>query len=75
MDIGIIGAGHIGGVLARRLTALGHQVRIANACGAESLATLAAETGATASTVELGPEDKASQQDRQPGGICKTSRS
>jgi predicted dinucleotide-binding enzyme len=52
MDIGIIGAGHIGGVLARRLTALGHQVRIANSRGPESLATLAAETGATASTVE-----------------------
>ena len=31
---------------------LGHQVRIANSRGPESLATLAADTGATASTVE-----------------------
>ena len=27
MKIGIIGAGHIGGTLARRLRALGHEVR------------------------------------------------
>jgi 8-hydroxy-5-deazaflavin:NADPH oxidoreductase len=52
MDIGIIGSGHIGSILARRLAALGHQVRIANSRGPESLAALAAETGATASTVE-----------------------
>jgi 8-hydroxy-5-deazaflavin:NADPH oxidoreductase len=52
MDIGIIGSGHIGSILARRLAALGHRVRIANSRGPESLATLAAETGATASTVE-----------------------
>jgi predicted dinucleotide-binding enzyme len=30
MKIGIIGTGHIGGALARRLPALGHQVAIAN---------------------------------------------
>jgi 8-hydroxy-5-deazaflavin:NADPH oxidoreductase len=30
MDIGIIGAGYIGGTLARKLTAVGHRVRIAN---------------------------------------------
>jgi predicted dinucleotide-binding enzyme len=52
MDIGIIGAGQIGSILARRLAALGHQVRIANSRGPESLVALAAETGATASTVE-----------------------
>jgi predicted dinucleotide-binding enzyme len=52
MDIGIIGSGQIGSVLARRLVALGHQVRIANSRGPESLAALAAETGATASTVD-----------------------
>jgi predicted dinucleotide-binding enzyme len=50
MKIGIIGAGHIGGTLARRFTALGHQVFIANSRGPETLADLAAETGATAVT-------------------------
>jgi len=52
MDIGIIGSGHIGGTLARRLAALGHHVRVANSRGPGSLAALAAETGASASTVE-----------------------
>ncbi|MFL5277061.1 MAG: NAD(P)-binding domain-containing protein, partial [Myxococcales bacterium] len=52
MDIGIIGSGQIGSILARRLAAVGHQIRIANSRGPESLATVAAETGATASTVE-----------------------
>src|ERR1700692_2380139 len=46
MRIGIIGAGEIGGTLTRRLTALGHQVSVANSRGPESLAELAAETGA-----------------------------
>ena len=48
MKIGIIGAGNIGGTLARRLTALGHDVSIANSRGPETLAGLAAETGARA---------------------------
>ena len=52
MKIGIIGAGQIGGTLTRRLTALGHQVSIANSRGPESLAGLAKETGARAVTVE-----------------------
>jgi 8-hydroxy-5-deazaflavin:NADPH oxidoreductase len=51
MRIGIIGAGQIGGTLARRLTALGHQVFIANSRGPETLAKLAAETGAAAVSV------------------------
>jgi 8-hydroxy-5-deazaflavin:NADPH oxidoreductase len=46
MKIGIIGAGQIGGTLTRRLTALGHQVSVANSRGPETLAGLAAETGA-----------------------------
>ena len=33
MDIGIIGSGHIGSTLARQLTALGHQVSVANSRG------------------------------------------
>lgn len=50
MQIGIIGAGHIGGNLTRRLTALGHQVAVANSRGPETLSDLVAETGATAVT-------------------------
>jgi predicted dinucleotide-binding enzyme len=52
MRIGIIGTGQIGGTLARRLATLGHEVSIANSRGPESLAELAAETGARAVTVE-----------------------
>ena len=52
MDIGIIGSGNIGSILARHLKNLGHQVSIANSRGPASLAALAAETGATAVTVE-----------------------
>ena len=51
MKIGIIGAGQIGGTLTRRLTALGHEVFVANSRGPETLADLAAETGATAVSV------------------------
>jgi predicted dinucleotide-binding enzyme len=57
MKIGIIGAGHIGGNLTRRLTALGHQVFVANSRGPETLADLARETGAVAVT----PRDAAGQ--------------
>jgi predicted dinucleotide-binding enzyme len=51
MKIGIIGAGQIGGTLARRLTALGHEVFVANSRGPETLSDLASETGATAVSV------------------------
>ncbi len=51
MKIGIIGAGNIGGTLTRRLSALGHEVSVANSRGPESLADLARETGAKAVTV------------------------
>ena len=51
MKIGIIGAGQIGGTLARRLTAMGHEVFVANSRGPETLSDLAAETGATAVSV------------------------
>lgn len=50
MKIGIIGAGEIGGTLTRQLTALGHDVSVANARGPETLAGLAGETGAKAVT-------------------------
>ena len=48
MKIGIIGAGQIGGTLARRLTQLGHEVFVANSRGPSTLAGLAKETGAKA---------------------------
>lgn len=51
MQIGIIGAGHIGGTLTRRLSALGHEVSVANSRGPETLARLAKEAGAHAVTV------------------------
>ena len=47
MKIGIIGAGHIGGTLTRRFTALGHEVFVANSRGPETLSELAQDTGAT----------------------------
>ena len=57
MRISIIGAGQIGGTLARRLTKLGHQVRVANSRGPATLADLAAETGATPVTVQEAVRD------------------
>jgi 8-hydroxy-5-deazaflavin:NADPH oxidoreductase len=37
LNIGIIGAGEIGGTLTRRLTALGHEVTVAHSRGPETL--------------------------------------
>jgi len=50
MNIGIIGAGHIGSALAVRLVSLGHSVRIANSRGPETLKDVARKTGATPAT-------------------------
>ena len=47
MKIGIVGAGQIGGTLARRLVEIGHNVAISNSRGPETLVALAAEIGAT----------------------------
>ena len=55
MKIGIIGAGQIGGALARRLSGLGHEVSIANSRGPASLAALAKEAGARPVAVEQAP--------------------
>ncbi|TDB69896.1 NADPH-dependent F420 reductase [Micromonospora sp. KC721] len=57
MKIGIIGSGNIGGTLARRLCALGHDVTITNSRGPQSLTGLAQETGATAGTLEDAVQD------------------
>ena len=58
MRIGIIGAGNIGSTLARRLTALGHRVVIANSRGPETLTQLAADTGAVAGTAHEAARDQ-----------------
>jgi predicted dinucleotide-binding enzyme len=58
MKIGIIGAGNIGSTLTRRLTALGHDVTVANSRGPETLAGLAAETGAKAVPVTEAVKDR-----------------
>ena len=50
-NIGIIGVGQIGSTLAKKLSTLGHCVKIANSRGADSLMTLAQETNTEA--VEL----------------------
>jgi predicted dinucleotide-binding enzyme len=58
MKIGIIGAGNIGGTLMRRLTALGHDVSVANSRGPATLRDLASETGANAVTVAEAAQEK-----------------
>jgi predicted dinucleotide-binding enzyme len=50
MKIGVIGAGKIGATVAKRLVGAGHDVVIANSRGPETLAGVAAQTGATAGT-------------------------
>lgn len=52
MNIGIIGAGHIGSALAVRLVSLGHSVCIANSRGPETLKEVAEKTGATPVTAQ-----------------------
>lgn len=52
MKIGIIGAGSIGASLSRKLAAAGHEIKIANSKGPDTLADIAKETGAQAVTKE-----------------------
>jgi len=52
MNIGIIGAGHIGSALALRLGSLGHSVQIANSRGPDTLADVARKTGAKPVTAQ-----------------------
>jgi predicted dinucleotide-binding enzyme len=47
MRIGVIGAGGLGGTLARQLAKLGRKLSMANSRGPGSLTALAAEIGAT----------------------------
>ncbi len=52
MKIGIIGAGNIGAILARKLAACGHDVKLANSKGPQSIEKLAQEIGAKAVSKE-----------------------
>ncbi|WP_425436136.1 NADPH-dependent F420 reductase [Micromonospora avicenniae] len=52
MRIGVIGSGHVGGNLTRRLSAVGHEVTVANSRGPQTLRALGGETGAETGTVE-----------------------
>jgi predicted dinucleotide-binding enzyme len=52
MKIGIIGAGNIGGALAKRFVELGQDVSVANSRGPDTLRGFEAETGATAVTAQ-----------------------
>jgi 8-hydroxy-5-deazaflavin:NADPH oxidoreductase len=52
MRIGVIGSGHIGATVARRLVEQGHEVAISNSRGPDSLRDLAPGLGARAATVE-----------------------
>lgn len=52
MKIGIIGAGNIGATLARKLAASGHDVKLANSRGPDTIRDLARDIGATAVSKE-----------------------
>jgi len=57
-NVGIIGAGNIGGTLAAHLVKLGHSVEIANSRGPETLAEFAKTSGAKPVTVEDAVRNK-----------------
>ena len=52
MKIGVLGVGAIGGTVAKKLAAAGHDVKVANSRGREAVADFAAEIGAEASDLE-----------------------
>jgi predicted dinucleotide-binding enzyme len=51
MKIGIIGAGHIGGTLARQFVAAGHEVALSNSRGPDTLEAVVEELGQRAQAV------------------------
>ena len=51
MRIGIIGSGRMGLAIARHLSTAGHEVRLSNSRGPESLTEMAAEAGALPATI------------------------
>src|SRR4051812_30234135 len=52
MKIGILGSGHIGKTLARTLAAVGHDVKVANSRGPETIDAETLANGARAVTTE-----------------------
>ena len=52
MRVGVIGSGHIGATVARRLVDHGHEVAISNSRGPDTLHDLATSIGAKPATVE-----------------------
>lgn len=57
MNIGILGVGHIGKTLARRLSASGHDVKVANSRGPETIEADVLADGARAVTTAQALED------------------
>ncbi|MEC3909556.1 NAD(P)-binding domain-containing protein [Sphingobium sp. CR2-8] len=57
MKIGIIGAGNIGGTIARKLAAAGHSVKLAGAKGPDDIRDKAAEIGAVPVTAQDAVKD------------------
>lgn len=57
MHIGILGVGHIGKTLARRLSAAGHDVKVANSRGPETIEADVLADGARAVTTAQAVED------------------
>jgi 8-hydroxy-5-deazaflavin:NADPH oxidoreductase len=57
--VAVIGAGNVGSGLATRLVAAGHDVRLANSRGPETLSDVAASTGAKPQHAEAAIEDAA----------------
>lgn len=57
MKIGIIGAGNIGGTIARKLVAAGHSVKLAAAEGPDEIRERAEKIGATAVAVDDAVKD------------------
>ncbi|TYC86137.1 NADP oxidoreductase [Novosphingobium sp. BW1] len=57
MKIGLLGTGHIGRTLARKLAAAGHDVKVANSRGPDTIEADVLENGAQAATAEEALSD------------------
>ena len=57
MKVGIIGAGNIGAIIAKKLASSGHDVKLANSRGPETIVDLARDLGAVAVSMEQAVRD------------------